>query len=256
MRCAAFSFGMVLGVQLAVPPVSVAADLDTIRERGHLVVAVRDEWRPLSYRDHSNNLVGLEIDIARHLASVIFDDPNAVVFEVVSNQDRLKAVLTDQVDVVIAGVTLTPDRMRLVRFSPPYYLDGTGLIVENAHAQNLADLRRSQIGVLQESSAIASLRYVLPLAALTPQNSYQEAYSTLTRGQIDAFAGDLSVLTGWQQEYEGYRLIPAALSADPLAMAMPKGNQYSSLHQLVNDTIESWHDSGWLEERATHWGLP
>ena len=68
------------GCSWLVPPVSVAADLETIQARGYLVVAVRDGWRPLGYRDESGNLVGLEIDIARQLADVILDDPNAVVF--------------------------------------------------------------------------------------------------------------------------------------------------------------------------------
>ncbi len=247
---------MVLGAQLAVPPVSVAADLDSIRERGHLVVAVRDGWRPLSYQDESGNLVGLEIDIAHQLAEVIFGDPEAVVFDIVPNGERLQAVLEDRVDVAIAGVTMTPDRMRLVRFSPPYYLDGTGLIVQNSDFQELRDLRLGRIGVLQRSSAIPSVRYILPLAELTPQSSYQEAYVTLDTKQIDAFAGDLSVLTGWQQEYDGYQLIPAALSADPLAIVMPKGNRYNQLHRLVNEVVGTWHDTGWLEERAAYWGLP
>lgn len=257
MRCAAFSFGMVvLGVQLAVPPVSVAADLETIRERGHLVVAVRDGWRPLSYKDESGNLVGLEIEIARQLAEVILDDPDAIVFEVVSNQERLQAVLEDRVDVAIAGVTITPDRMRLVRFSPPYYLDGTGFIVKNAELDALEDMHGRRIGLLQGSSSIPSVRYVLPRAELIPLDSYQEAYATLSTGQIDAFAGDISVLVGWQQEYDGYWLIPAALSADPLGIVMPKGTQYYELAQLVNDAVRAWHNTGWLEERATYWGLP
>ena len=198
------------------PPVSVAADLETIQARGYLVVAVRDGWRPLGYRDESGNLVGLEIDIARQLADVILDDPNAVVFEVVPNRDRLQAVLEDRVDVAIAGVTLTPDRMRLVRFSPPYYLDGTGILVPGGdEVPELADLRLSRIGLLQGSSAISSLRYVLPLADLVPLGSYQEAYAGLNGGQLDAFAGDISVLIGWQQEYPGYRLVPEAFVGGP-----------------------------------------
>jgi len=147
--------------------------------------------------------------------------------------------------------------MRLVRFSPPYYLDGTGILVPGGdEVPELADLRLSRIGLLQGSSAISSLRYVLPLADLVPLGSYQEAYAGLNGGQLDAFAGDISVLIGWQQEYPGYRLVPEALSADPLAIVMPKGNQYDDLHRLVYDAVDTWHDQGWLEDRATYWGLP
>ena len=100
-------FGLLLGVQLSVLPV-FAADLETIRARGHLVVAVREGWRPLSFRDGDDRLVGLEVDIARGLAAEIFADPEAVVFTVVPNRDRLPAVLDDRVDVAIAGLTIGP----------------------------------------------------------------------------------------------------------------------------------------------------
>ncbi|NJL49884.1 MAG: transporter substrate-binding domain-containing protein [Leptolyngbyaceae cyanobacterium SM2_5_2] len=256
MRWALFSLGMVLGVQLAVPPISVAADLETIEARGYLVVAVRDGWRPLSFRDQSENLVGLEIDIARQLATEIFADPNAVVFQVVTNTERLSTILKDQADVAIAGLTITPSRMRLVNFSPPYYLDGAGILVPEGRFQSLQDIQRRRIGVLQDSSTIPSVRYLLPVAELVPFTSYQAAYSSLSSGQIEAFAGDVTVLVGWQQEVPGYQLIPELLSADPLAVVMPKGNQYSSLRALVENALTTWHETGWLEERATFWGLP
>ena len=35
-----------------------AADLETVRQRGHLVVAVKDNSRPLGFRDERGNLVG------------------------------------------------------------------------------------------------------------------------------------------------------------------------------------------------------
>jgi polar amino acid transport system substrate-binding protein len=256
MRLAVLSLGMVLGVQLAVSPVSAAADLDTIRQRGYLIVGVRDGWQPLSFRNQEGELIGLEIDIARGLAAAIFGDPEAVVFEPVSNVERIPAVLEDRVDVAIAGLTMTPERMRVINFSPPYYLDGTGLITQNPEFDAIEDIQQGHVGLLQGSSAIASVRYILPLATLTPLTSYQDAFETLRTGQIDAFAGDISVLIGWQQEYPGYYLIPEALSADPLAVAMPKGTQYNDLRSLVSRTVNEWHDSAWLEDRATYWGLP
>ncbi|PZV06671.1 MAG: ABC transporter substrate-binding protein [Leptolyngbya sp.] len=248
-------FGLALGAQLAVLPV-FAADLDTIRARGHLVVAVREGWRPLSFRDREGDLVGLEIDLAHGLAAAIFADPAAVEFVVVPNGDRMAAVLEDRVDVAIAGLTLTSGRQRLVSFSPPYYLDGAAVLVRDPQVQNLADLQRQRLGVLQGASTVAVVRHLLPLAILTPLTSYQEAFDRLTTGQIEGFAGDVTVLTGWQQAHSGYYLVPSLLSAEPLAIALPKGTQYTELGSLVNQTVIDWHQSGWLEDRTTFWGLP
>ncbi len=255
MRWSFLGLGLILGVQSAALPV-FAADLATIRERGHLVVAVREGWQPLSFRDGDGNLTGLEIDIARELAAEIFADPEAVEFVVVPNGDRLPAVLEDRADLAIAGITLTAGRQRLVSFSPPYYLDSTSILVHNPRFQQLQDLHRGRLGVLQGSSAVAVVRHLLPLADLTPLTSYQEAFNRLSTGQIDGFAGDLTVLAGWQQDYSGYYLLPSLLSAEPLAIALPKGHQYAELRALVAQTVIAWHDNGWLEERATVWGLP
>ena len=233
-----------------------AADLDTIRARGYLVVAVREGWQPLSFRDRDGNLVGLEIDIARGLATAIFADPEALELRVVPNGDRLPAVLEDRVDVAIAGVTLTSGRQRLLSFSPPYYLDGAAVLVRDPQYRRLEDLRRRRLGVLQGSSTVAVVRYLLPQATLIPLTSYQEALSRLGSGQIDGFAGDVTVLTGWQQTYSEYYLVPSLLSAEPLAIALPKGTQYTDLHRLVSQTVSQWHQNGWLEDRATFWGLP
>jgi polar amino acid transport system substrate-binding protein len=257
MRLVLLSLGMVLGIQFAVSPVSLAADLATIRQRGQLIVGIREGRQPLSFYDPvAGEWTGLEVEIARGLAAEICGNPEAIVFEPLSNEERIPAVLEDRVDVAIAGLTLTPERMRVVSFSPPYYLDGTGLLVHDSATRDLDQLQQGRIGVLQGSSAIANLRYLLPLATLVPFNRYQGAVEPLQSGQIDAFAGDITVLVGWQQDYADHHLMSVALSAEPLAIAMPKGTQHNPLRSLVSTLVTEWHDNGWLEDRATRWGLP
>lgn len=234
----------------------LAAELAEIKRRGHLIVAVKDNLRPLGFIDSEGNLVGLEIDLARGLAEEILGDREAVVFQPVSNQDRLKVVLDDGVDLAIARVTATPSRRRIVDFSPYYYLDGTSLITKNPLLQNTADLSRATIVVLEGSATIAVIRHNLPDARLIGVKSYEEALKVLEREKADAFAGDRSVLTGWIQEYPEYKLLPQRLSGEPLSIVLPKGLQYEPLRQEVEKAIARWQESGWLQKRIEYWGLP
>lgn len=87
-------------------------------------------------------------------------------------------------------------------------------------------------------------------------DSYQAAFERLEAGSADALAADVTILSGWVQEHPNYRLLPPLLSAEPLAVVMPKGTQHSLLRRSVDAAVERWHDSGWLEARATYWGLP
>ncbi len=219
-------------------------------------MAVKDNWRPLGFRDDEDTLTGFEITIATQLATVLFDDPTAVELRPVANRDRLPAVLNHEVDLAIAGVTMTPMRQRVVSFSLPYYLSGVALITADPTIQTLNDLDRSTIALIEGSDAIAHVRYTLPQADLIGVPSYQSAYDMLEAGAAHAFSGDVTVLAGWVQQDPDYELLPALLTAEPLAITLPKGNQYASLRQFVNTTIEAWHEDGWLAEQATFWGLP
>ncbi len=110
--------------------------------------------------------------------------------------------------------------------------------------------------MLKGSSTIATVRYLLPAAELVGVDSYQEARSLLESDAAAAFAADASVLSGWVQEYPQYRLLPTLLSAEPLCVVMPKGLQYDQLRRQVNAAIARYSASGWLQQRATYWGLP
>lgn len=235
---------------------AIAATLPEILERGRIIVGVKDNVRPLGFVAENQELQGLEIDLARQLALEWFGDRNAVEFIPLDNADRLEAVLTGEVDFVIANLAATDSRSRVVHFSRYYYLSGTGLISKNSDIQRLGDLANRKIAVLQNSVAIAVTRYELPQAQLVGVSSYQEAYQKLEAGEIDAFAGDAAILAGWVQEYPSYRLIYSFLSGDALSVAMPKGLQYSGLHLILNDSISRWVQTGWLRDRWQYWGLP
>lgn len=250
------SFGILVGGQLAVPSLAVSAELAEIQDRGYLIVAVKESWYPLGFRSDAGELVGFEIDIARRLAEALLGDPDAIVFEPVANVDRVNAVVDGEVDIAIATVTVTPQRQRIATFSTPYYLDGTGFITRQSNVQTLESLSRSSIALLDNSSTVAHVRYVLPGATLVPIDTYQDALNLLETGEVDAFAGDATVITGWSQQDSRYRVLADIISAEPLAVVMPKGTQYGPLRRQINMAIEDWYTDGWLQDRANFWGLP
>ncbi|WP_107670668.1 transporter substrate-binding domain-containing protein [Cyanothece sp. BG0011] len=234
----------------------IAATLEEIKQRGKLIVAVKDNIRPLGFRNNENELQGLEIDLARQLAEDILGDPQAIVLQPVSNQERLQKVIDGEVDLAIARMTINTSRGRLVAFSPYYYLDGTGIITNNPRIRAIDHLSQGKIAILERSSTIAVIRAELPQAELIGVNSYQEAMTLLETEQVDAFAADNSVLSGWVQQYPQYYQLPVRLSGEGLGVVMPKGLQYASLRSQVNQAIGRWKASGWLANRLQYWGLP
>jgi polar amino acid transport system substrate-binding protein len=233
-----------------------AAEMPEIQRRGYINIGVKDNLRPLGFRDANGNLQGLEIDLAKALAADLLGKADAVKLQPVANRDRLSAVLNDKVDIAIARVTATSSRARLVSFSVPYYFDGTVLVTKNTSLQRLSDLAKQKIAVLKNSSTIADVRYYIPTAELVGVDSYQAAFALLENNTAVAFAADGSVLSGWVQQNPQYRLLPTKLSTEPLSVVMPKGLQYDELRKWINQAVARYINSGWLQQRAAHWGLP
>ncbi|MEA5583385.1 transporter substrate-binding domain-containing protein [Nodularia harveyana UHCC-0300] len=233
-----------------------AAPMPEIQRRGYLNIAVKDNLRPLGFRDTEGNLQGLEIDLAKRLASDLLGKPDAVKLQPVANRDRLSVVLDKKVDLAIARVTATESRARIVSLSFPYYYDGAVIVTKDASVSQLSDLENRKIAVIKNSSTIAQVRYYVPKAKLVGVNSYREGRSLTENNTVVAFAADASVITGWVQEYPQYRILPTKLSTEPLSVVMPKGLQYDQLRRQVNQAIAQYTAEGWLTERAKYWGLP
>lgn len=258
---ALYCFGQFLSVLIGVTalgvtivPTAAAAGLAEIRERGYIVVGVKDNLRPLGFRNAAGQLEGLEIDLARRVAQEILGNAEAITLQPLANSDRLPALLENRVDLVIARVSATPSRARLVDFSTPYYLDGTTFVTQSA--QTLKDLRQQSIAVLNGSDTIAVVRSRLPQARLVGVDSYEAAQKLLEANQVSAFAADATVLTGWVQEFPQYHLLPQLISTAALAVAMPRGVQYEDLRQRVNRAIGNWQIQGLLGQSILNWGLP
>jgi polar amino acid transport system substrate-binding protein len=234
---------------------TLAGTLKEIQQRKKIIVAVKDNLPLLGFRERSGNLQGLEIDIARKLATEIFGNPESIQFVPIANQDRLKVAIDGSVDLTIARVTITPTRSRVVDFSRSYYLDGTALVTDRANIVKNSDLIGKPVAVLNNSTTIASLQFFVPSAKFVGVDSYQQARSLLASGKVVAIAADRSLLVGWRKTTPKYHIFPDRLSTEPLGIVIPKGRQYEPLRDLVNRAIVRWQADGWLKQRIEYWGL-
>ncbi len=251
------ALGLGASLSLAFSPLpTIAGDLPAIKKRGRLIVAVKETVRPLGFRSANGQLQGLEIDLAQRLAQELLGRSDAVELKPVTNQDRFLLVMNRKVDIAIAHATLTPSRLRILSFSLPYYTDGTAIITKSSTIQKPTDLTGKTVAVINGSSAIEALRSQLARVNLVGVDSYDAAKAVLDRGEAIAFAADVSILSGWSQEFPEYRVILPALSSELLAIVLPKGQQYNELKEQIDQILTRLRNSGWLEERAKYWGLP
>ena len=87
---------------------------DEIIKRGVIKVGINTDTKPFGFYDKNWEIQGYDADLARNIAYYIFKNPNAVEFYPVTPANRMLKVSTGEVDMVIATVTITPQRKEIL----------------------------------------------------------------------------------------------------------------------------------------------
>lgn len=101
-------------------------DLPSEGATGKLLFGTSAVTEPFSFVDGSRNIVGLDIELARHVAKRA-----GLQLEVV-NMDfgaMIPALVAGKVDLIGACITITEERGKSVLFSEPYYVGGIAALV-------------------------------------------------------------------------------------------------------------------------------
>jgi polar amino acid transport system substrate-binding protein len=122
--------------------------LQTVLERGRLIVATFSTAPPFCYTDEKGQLVGFDIDVARLLATALFRDPTKVEFVVVTAEGRWPAVESGRADMGIATTTIYPDRAIRVAFTRPYVDTGVAVLVrKDSNIKSLSDFNQDKFTI-------------------------------------------------------------------------------------------------------------
>jgi polar amino acid transport system substrate-binding protein len=226
-----------------------AYPIEHVRQAGKIKIAI-------SALQPSNRLQGFELDLARRLAEELFGNVQALELLPARGEDRLGWVEQERVDMAIAQVSVTPERAKIVDFSPAYYRGGQGFVFpKNIAIQRLSDLNHRKVAVLEKSSSALLLGALLPEVVQVPVHSYQQGFEQLLAASAQVFTGDDYLLMEWLDLQPDYRLLPQRMGSYSFAIALPKGLQSLTWRVWIQSALEKLDRSGWLEERRKYWKL-
>jgi beta-glucosidase/6-phospho-beta-glucosidase/beta-galactosidase/ABC-type amino acid transport substrate-binding protein len=158
-----------------------------------------------------------------------------------------------EVDMLIATLTMTPQRAEQMEFSRPYYIAGqTILVTAQSTVAGRDDLRRQAVGVIKTSTAESTINTLIPSANARSFADYPSALKALDDGQVAALLADNTILLGYVQKNPGkYRFVGEPLTREPYAVAVANGNR--ELSEAVNNAVLGFIESGeWAESYQKH----
>lgn len=225
-----------------------ASSVEEIKARGVLKVGVFTDKPPFGFVDAQGNKVGFDTDLAKRFARDLLGDERKIEFVVVEAASRIPFLQSGKVDLILANMTVTPERARVVDFTNPNLRVSTQVLVaDNSHIHTLDDLQGKTVIVTKGTTADIYLTKHHKRIKLLKFDKNTEALQALKNGRAAAYAQDNLILLGWMKENTGFRLLDGKLEADaPIAPAVKKGND--SLRLWVNQELETLGEEHYLQQ--------
>jgi polar amino acid transport system substrate-binding protein/arginine/ornithine transport system substrate-binding protein len=168
-----------------------------------LDVCVEGAYPPFSETATDGSIVGFDIDIANALCAEIGEECTMVKTDW---DGIIPALLEDKCDMIVASMSITPERQEVIDFTKKYY-QTPAIFAAPADADftdSPEDMAGKMVGVQRGTIHQAFMEKNYPDTELTLYASQDEAYLDLTSGRLDAVMGDsIAITDGFLETEQG-----------------------------------------------------
>ena len=207
--------------------------LETVKERGKVICASRNDVPGYGSLDAAGNSVGFDIDLCRALAAAVLGDPNAIEIRLITAAERGPTIQSGEVDMLVRTVTWTTSRdAGWGNYAQTMFYDGQGFMVRKDLSVNSAlELEGATVCVTQGTTTELNMQDFsnqngLNISPLTFENT--DAVVAAYEGQqCDAFTNDRSQLAALGTALtnrDDHVILPETISEEPLGPVVPHGD--------------------------------
>ncbi|WP_211062409.1 cysteine ABC transporter substrate-binding protein [Heyndrickxia faecalis] len=221
-------------------PSSVSA----IKKNGTIKIAVFGDLPPYGWVDKNGQRQGYDVALAKQVAK---DLGVKVKFVQVNANNRVDALKSNKVDLVLANFTVTPERKQVVDFAKPYMKVSIGVVSpKKKPVTNVSQLKGKSLIVNKGTTAENYFTSKQKDVKLQKYDSKTEQFNALKNGRAVALADDNSYLYAWVKNHPDYTVGIKTLGPNQyIAPAVKKGNQ--SLLNWMNKEITKLNNNGFFK---------
>lgn len=228
--------------------------LAEIQERGRLIVGTASGYPPYEFVDITSptqEVIGIDIALAQEIADAL-----GVELEVqdMTFTSVISSIATGNVDMAIAGISITEERQETMDFSDPY-LDAPQkilILAENADVYNTLESFAGQSVAAEKSTTQEQVaQELLPDSPLVSLERVPDCLMEMQNGKVAGVVVESIVGEQYVYAYDNIVFSDADLGRSKTsAVAMAKGNE--DLMEIVNEVIAENQENGnfdkWVEE--------
>ncbi|NMO04892.1 glutamate ABC transporter substrate-binding protein [Gordonia sp. TBRC 11910] len=221
--------------------------------RGRLIVGLDIGSNPFSFRDPlSGDIMGFDVDIAREIARAIFNTPDRIEYRVLSSSDRIEALRSNTVDVVVKTMSITCERMQDVSFSAPYYIASQRILaLRNSSIAGAADLAGQRVCAARGVTSIGRLQSIVPTVKMVETTTWADCLVLLQQGEVAAVSTDDAILAGLAVQDPWLKVVGPGLGTEYYGVGIPKGQD--DMVRFVNAVLAAITASGRWQQIYNEW---
>ena len=242
------------GAMLLAAGASAQTTPEEIRAEGQVNIGMLVDFPPFGIIDEQGNPAGYDADVAEALAEHLGVEANLVP---VTGPNRIPYLLSDQVDLLVASLGVTPERAERVDFSQPYA--GISISVygqEDVEVAGPEDLAGKTVGVARASTQDTGITAIAPDDTNIQRfDDDASAVQALLSGQVELIGASNVVIAQLEEMAPDRFGTKFDLSQQVQGIAVRPGSD--ALLEEINAFLDEAKQSGTIDEIHQQWlGAP
>ncbi|HHU76603.1 MAG TPA: basic amino acid ABC transporter substrate-binding protein [Firmicutes bacterium] len=220
------------------------------KEAGQVVMGTNADFPPFEFRNEQNEVDGFDVDIAKAVAEKLGKE---LIIEDMEFGGLTQALNSKRIDMAVAGITITEERLQEVNFSEPYYNAGQTVVVpeDETEIQGVDDLEGKIIAVQLGTTGDMEAHDRFPKENIRQYNKINEGFLDLANGRVDAIIIDIPVAQRYIEIKGGCKTVGGNFTEELFGIAVSKEN--TELLEQINKVLLELKESGEFDELISKW---
>ncbi|HDK4051957.1 TPA: ABC transporter permease subunit [Staphylococcus aureus] len=228
---------------------------EKIKERGELRVGLSADYAPMEFEHTVNGkteYAGVDIDLAKKIAK---DNNLKLKIVNMSFDSLLGALKTGKIDIIISGMTSTPERKKQVDFSDSYMMTKNIMLVKKDKVneyKDIKDFNNKKVGAQKGTEQEKIAQTEIEIASITSLSRLPDVILALKSGKVEGAVVEKPVAEAYlkQNPKLGISNVKFNEEEKDTVIAVPKDSP--KLLSQVNKTIKEVKDKGLIDKYMTN----
>jgi polar amino acid transport system substrate-binding protein len=230
-----------------------ADDLATIKQRGTLIVGVKADYPPFGFRAPSGQIEGIEPALAADVAKSLGVKLDLVP---VVAANRMQFLEQGKIDLMLATLTVTPEREKILDIVKPYYYAAgyNVMLPKSMNAKAWTELKDKPVCGIQGAyyNKAAAEKFGIQVIAFT---GTAEALTAMKQGRCVGLLYDDTSIEGdlLQPEWSSYDMPLESQDSQPWGAAVRLGQPEWSAY--MKKMLVEWAKDGTIQKLETKYHI-